>query len=254
MYISNSVLIDVLREATDQELISLSSIIEEREVKKPLAISNLRKEISTIGGHTLVNICRGDGTGYLDILDDIAKELKIKDIPSYDTEVKYFDDVNLLRYPKDESKELGIKYAEEVEEKIIVKILEMAYKDMSDEDKKTFDDQINKVAQEFNSNATQNLSGIAGLMALGNLGGFATYTFLTTSLSTLSIGTLGFATYTGATSLLSVMLGPIGWAGLGAIAILTFGQANTQKSIPIVATIGAIRQRIKYERQLKSEQ
>lgn len=118
---------------------------------------------------------------------------------------------------------------------------------MSEQDKLSFDAQINKIAKEFDSNITEKLTGTAGLMALGNLGGFATYTFLTTAMSTITMGTLGFGAYTAATTLLSIALGPVGWAGLGAATILALGKPDYQKLIPIVATIGAIRQRIKYE-------
>ena len=109
---------------------------------------------------------------------------------------------------------------------------------------------MNQIAKKYDNDIGTYLTGGAGLIALGNIGGFATYTFLTTSLSTISMGTLGFSAYTAATSLLSVMFGPIGWASLGAIAVLTLGSPNTKKLIPIVATIGAIRQRIEYEKQL----
>ncbi len=62
------------------------------------------------------------------------------------------------------------------------------------------------------------------------------------------MGTLGFGTYTAATYLLSVIMGSVGWVGLGAIAFLTLGSSNTKKLIPIIAIIGAIRQRIDYEK------
>lgn len=249
-FLSNTTLLDVLKLATKEELVSLTSLIEERKVENPSEIKVIRDEISSMGGHSFTNILRlGEGTGYLDILDDIAAELNIKGIPSYNCEVKYFDELDNLKYSREESLELGIKYTKNVEEKIILKILELSYEKMSKEEKKSFDEQINEIANKFDSNSKTYLTGGAGLIALGNLGGFATYTFLTTSLSTLSIGTLGFATYTGATSLLSVLLGPIGWASLGAIAVLTLGSPNTKKLIPIVATIGAIRQRIEYEKE-----
>ena len=142
---------------------------------------------------------------------------------------------------------MGIKYAKELEERIILKLLEMSYKEMTVQEKKTFDEQMNQIARKYDNNTTTYLTGSAGLIALGNLGGFATYTFLTTSLSTISMGTLGFGAYTATTSLLSIIMGPVGWVGLGAIAVLTLGSPNTKKLIPIVAIIGAIRQRIDYK-------
>jgi len=47
--------------------------------------------------------------------------------------------------------------------------------------------------------------------------------------------------------LLSIVLGPIGWAGLGIFAVYSIGGEDYKKTIPCVAIIGAIRQRIKYE-------
>jgi uncharacterized protein YaaW (UPF0174 family) len=61
------------------------------------------------------------------------------------------------------------------------------------------------------------------------------------------MGTLGFRAYTAATSFLSIVLGPIGWAGLGIFAAYSIGGENYKKTIPCIAIIGAIRQRIKYE-------
>lgn len=118
---------------------------------------------------------------------------------------------------------------------------------MSEKEKLSFDEQMNKVAKECSSNATQNLTGAAGFIVLGNLGGFATYTFLTTAMSTITLGTLGFGAYTTATSLLSFLLGPPGWTALGIATVFTVGKPDYQKLIPIVAIVGAIRQRVKYE-------
>ena len=61
------------------------------------------------------------------------------------------------------------------------------------------------------------------------------------------MGTLGFGAYTAATTLLSFVLGPPGWAALGIATVFTVGKPDYQKLIPIVAIIGAIRQRLKYE-------
>jgi len=246
MFISNSILRELLKKATDEERLTLTKILEPHR-KKPFNPKKLQKAICQEGGNGLANKFRGQGTGYLDILDDVAKELKIKKIPSYSTTVKYYDKVKSLSYGKKKSKKLSVKYAEKVEEKIILKLLKISYKNMSKKEKVSFNKQINKVTQKFDSNRTTHLTGTAALMALGNLGGFATYTFLTSAISTITMGTLGFGAYTAATSLLSIVLGPIGWAGLGVAAIWEVGKPDYKKLIPIVAVIGAIRQRIKYE-------
>lgn len=246
MFISNNTLRELLEKATYEERLSLTKILESDRIE-PFSIIKLQEDICWEGGHGFANTYRGQGTGYLDIVDEVADELDIKRIPSYNFEVKYYDEVELLKFDKNKAKLLGIEYAEQVEEKIILKLLELAYKNMSDDEKISFDNQMNKVAKEFDSNTTNKLTGATGLMVLGNLGGFATYTFLTTIMSTLSMGALGFTTYTAATAFLSVILGPAGWTCLGIATLLTIGKPDYQKLIPIVATIGAIRQRIKYE-------
>jgi uncharacterized protein YaaW (UPF0174 family) len=246
MFISNATLRELIEKATYEEKLSLTKILDKHQTK-PFSATKLQKDICWEGGHGFANTYRGQGTGYLDILDEVADELKIRNIPSYNSKVKYYDEIESLKYDQEKTNILGIDYAEKVEEKIILKVLEITYKEMSEQDKLSFDAQINKIAKEFDSNITEKLTGTAGLMALGNLGGFATYTFLTTAMSTITMGTLGFGAYTAATTLLSIALGPVGWAGLGAATILALGKPDYQKLIPIVATIGAIRQRIKYE-------
>lgn len=110
-----------------------------------------------------------------------------------------------------------------------------------------FDNSINQVVNEFGDNNHSGLVGTAGLMAIANLGGFATYTLLTSFMSAVSFGSLGFGAYTAATSLLSIAIGPVGWIALGSYAVFSLGKPSMSKLMPIVATVGAIRQRIKYE-------
>jgi uncharacterized protein YaaW (UPF0174 family) len=63
-------------------------------------------------------------------------------------------------------------------------------------------------------------------------------------LSTISLGTLGFGAYTAASSALSLVLGPVGWIALGAAGIYAFGKPELGKTIPLVATVAMIRQRL----------
>jgi uncharacterized protein YaaW (UPF0174 family) len=251
-FISNDVLIELLEQATEEERLSLTKILDESK-KKPYTPKKIQEELANAGGNSLVNLFRGEGTGYIDIVDDILDKLEIKGFPSYFLEIRHYDAKDALEFDESEARYKGIEYVEKAEEKIIIKLLEQAYKKMSDREKISFDEQINNVAMMFDSNASKNLSGVAGLMVLGNMGGFATYTFLTTAMSTITMGTLGFGAYTAATSLLSIVLGPIGWAGLGIFAAYSIGGEDYKKTIPCVAIIGAIRQRIKYENNLNRE-
>ena len=334
MFVSNGELRNLLELATNDEKLALTKILD-NYATTPYEAKRLQEEISLAGGHAIANGFRGQGTGYLDILDDVADALEINDRQSYESVVKYFDEALFLKDGKHTSQEatrLGLDYASKLEEKIIVTLIKKSYELMikqkedaekellksekaksaivldikhqsvqekeikvkmnfeSNSEKKEelenqrirlqnaiqrditkeqelkkkivetsrelkevtkriddFDDKVNEVVKDFDVNQLGKLTGTAGIMVLANLGGFATYTFLTSMMSVVSFGTLGFGAYTAATSLLSIMIGPVGWAGLGLLVIFTFGKAKMSQLMPIVATVGAIRQRVKYE-------
>lgn len=248
-FISNQVLRDILEQATIEERLSLTKILDSASIK-PFGATRLQIDICKEGGSFAGNLYRGQGTSYLDIVDDVLDELKISGFSGYNTSLCDFDKIEDLKFSESESRNKGIEYVEKAEEQIILKLLEKIYDELNTSEKEKFDKQLNKIAMEFKSNNIEKLSGITGLLILGKVGGFATYTFLTTALSTLSLGTLGFGAYTFATSLLSVALGPVGWAGLGIAGVFVLGRPEYNKLIPIVAIIGAIRQRLKFEKEI----
>jgi len=332
-FISNYELRKLLLLATDDEKLALTRVFDQ-DSKSPYGAITLQEKICKEGGHGFTNFWRGQGTGYLDILDDVANELELENIPSYNSSVKYYDELYYIKgekddtpesnikrlYTKDKATLLGLEYAENIEKIIIVELIKKSYelmvkqkkdyemalvklqketnltkldidqklnqwveddieeeleeelegqikkledkvevnsnneeklkKDIEEIAKRIddFDNTINEVIKEFNSDNFGKLTGTAGIMVLANLGGFATYTFLTSMMSAISMGTLGFGAYTAATSLLSIMIGPVGWAGLGLFTIFSLGKPQMSTLISLVAIIGAIRQRIKYEK------
>ena len=64
---------------------------------------------------------------------------------------------------------------------------------------------------------------------MGKLGGFATNTLMSTVMSAVSMGTLGFGAYTAASSILSVVMGPVGIVGSGAEALYQVARRNARK-------------------------
>ena len=364
-FISNSALRELLLKATEDENLALTKILDDHQTS-PFTYNKLQKEICLCGGHGVANWFRGSGTGYLDIVDDVADALEIDGREDYDSIVKYYDEIFYIKgeiddkpgssitrkYDRRQATDLGKEYASKYEKKIIIKVMENAYKQMKSEkeevkksllalkkekvslekkllikysamkelqniiaygeeeisrfgsnsdvavDKKRiqlqtdidefkneytsvtkelkslkstldtlpkeikkgeielseaekrlddFDSQLARTINSYDSTHLGAITGTAGLMVLANLGGFATYTFLTSMMSTLSLGTLGFGAYTAATSFLSVVIGPVGWAGLGLWTIFTLGKPDMNKLILLVATIGAIRQMVLFE-------
>lgn len=158
------------------------------------------------------------------------------------------DDFENLKFNERKATKINRRYIEECEDKIILKVLEATYKNMSEKDKELFNKSVQEVASQYGK-SSKGLVGAAGLMVVANMGGFATYTLMSSLLSTLSLGSLGFGAYTTASSLLSTLIGPVGWVGLGIYALYKLGQPDYKILIPVVATIGSIRQRVKYESQ-----
>lgn len=90
-----------------------------------------------------------------------------------------------------------------------------------------------------------------GGLVLANLSGFGLYMAAASSLSALTgaIGlTLPFAAYTGMSSILATVTGPVGWVALAAVAAFKLGGANYKKTMPGVLVIAAARARLIAER------
>ena len=76
---------------------------------------------------------------------------------------------------------------------------------------------------------------------------FAPYMLMSSVLHAISFGTLSFGAYTAASSLLHVLLGPVGWAALGAAVVHKASKGNLKKTIPFALAVGAVRQRVSSE-------
>ena len=256
-FLSNGVLQNLLERASAEERLSLTKILTPT-ASTALNGTKLQQEICAAGGHGVANFLRGQGTGYIDILDDVIDGLKVEGVPAYHR-AKVFNGQNLrqidelvsIRTDKrdiDECRRLGVAHVEMAENKVLIKLLETAYLNMTKEQKQAFDSRVREVANQFGSSGGKGLAGGAGLMVLGNLGGFATYTLMSTVLSTISFGALGFGAYTAASSLLSFVLGPVGWVAMGGAAVHALGKPELKVTIPLVANVAMIRQRIKHSR------
>lgn len=256
-FLSNGVLLDLMEMASDEERLTLTKILDP-SATKPLNGASLQQKICAAGGHGVANWVRGQGTGYIDILDDVINGLKVQDVPTYRGDKVFsglslwqIDEVDSIRINKRDREaclKLGVAHVETAENKVLIDLLESAYKNMSSEQRTAFDARVREVANQFGSTGGRGLAGGAGLMVLGNLGGFATYTLMSTVLSTISFGALGFGAYTAASSLLSLVLGPAGWVAMGGAAIHAIGKPELKATIPLVANVAMIRQRLSHGR------
>ncbi|MBZ9730890.1 hypothetical protein LB467_14435 [Salegentibacter sp. JZCK2] len=110
-----------------------------------------------------------------------------------------------------------------IEEEILVYKFQENFQKLSPEDKRRFQQELNKVLEKKNLEGSQLASlGSVGALALAEISGMGIYivasTFVGGLTSVLGI-TLPFAFYTGMSSFLAFVTGPVGWAvGIGALA------------------------------------
>ena len=274
-FISNEALYTLLSKATLEERRILSRALGHDQLP-PLSAEKLVEEASSTGGHSVINLVRQRGTGYIDILDDIAGEMGIKDLPRYDDlfkerfPVKELDQLEhvptksdtIKRYKKNgwrvtpyserEKQALrraGNEYCALAEQKILLKVgehMRAAYEKMSDADKAAFDDKVKKIAAEHGE-SWKALKVTGGAFLIASFGGFAPYMLMSSVLHAISFGTLSFGAYTAASSLLHVLLGPVGWAALGAAVVHKASKGNLKKTIPFALAVSAVRQRVSSE-------
>ena len=107
------------------------------------------------------------------------------------------------------------------------------------------DRQIAELARTDEGKGLAGLSTSAALLVVGNLGGFATFTLMSSVLSVLSLGTLGFGAYTAASSLLSMVLGPVGWTILGLYGVVKLGGPSDGQVVRLAAGCALVSQRLR---------
>ena len=133
-----------------------------------------------------------------------------------------------------------------LEEKIALYFFEKVLSKMSEEKRTALLNefsQTNKIDKE-KTNAMKKAASTGTVMALLSAGGFPVYVAATTALGAITgvLGiTLPFAAYTTLTSMISTILGPVGWVGLGLFTIMKVTGANYKKLIPAILMVAVIR-------------
>lgn len=250
LYLSNFDLTEVIQLGNLEEKLNLSRLLEnDQKIKEPLEDYYLYDEITSSGGNSLANFAREQGNSYLDIVIDVAKNIKVKDYENLSYErLKFFDEVKSVNeYGLDQQQTLNKMRKERIanlEEQIIYKFMEMAYEQMKPEEKLKFDQAIHDLAVSQGIMNKKLSSGIAGLITVGEIGGFSTYMLMSMFFSKLGAGALGFSFFTGASSILGIILGPIGWSLSAGALIWSFSSPDKTKMAKIVLTVALIRIRL----------
>jgi uncharacterized protein YaaW (UPF0174 family) len=148
----------------------------------------------------------------------------------------------------DTAKKVGASYSEAgttlaVENAIVSQVWKQALEDMTGKQRTQVRESIAELASKHGRQIGTELSGFAALGA-AQLSGFGIYmagsTLLGSINGALGLG-LGFGAFTGLSSLISVVIGPVGWAALGLFTVAKPGGPNYKKIIPVIFVVATYR-------------
>lgn len=182
-------------------------------------LGRITEELKLFGGNTIANLFRlGKGVTYKEIVEDVAKEMKVK-FSSNDT-------------------------AEEIENKLILKVFETTWKELTDEEKKKFIEEMGF------SDKNLTAQGITALIQTClKMGGFKTYQLTVIIVNAVSKAILGrgltFAGNAALTKYLSVLIGPVGLTLTGIWTVVDIASPAKRVTIPAVFYVALLRKQIK---------
>ena len=202
----------IINKANSEEIKILSNILKLKEISKEQIIPELIKN-----SKNLLEVLNDDPS-YSSILEKIKNKLKITENSKSDNDI---------------------------EKAIAIKVLNDALSKMSIEQKNQFEKEIIKISDKENGYSYK-VGTVFSALTAAQVSGFGVYLLATSTLSTLSgiIGiSLPFAAYTGLSSAISVIIGPVGWIGAGLFTLWKINDVNFNKIIPSVIYISWLREK-----------
>jgi uncharacterized protein YaaW (UPF0174 family) len=178
--------------------------------------ANLEQHVSWVGT-PVFSYALGNRKTYREVVTDLAEQLKVK-FPAADATA-------------------------EIEARIVEKVWRDTLSRMAPDQREELLSRANALAQKQGKSLRKEAGALAALTT-AQLSGFGIYLAASTLLgainSALGLG-LSFGVFTGLSSLISVLIGPIGWAGLGLFTIHKLGAPNYKKLLPVVILVAAER-------------
>lgn len=178
-------------------------------------IDVIKEEIQSFGGNSFVNVFRGGGVQYKEVLCDVCDKMK----------VNYNKNAN----------------TQTIENNLFMKILEDSMANMTEEELKKIAEELKLKTTSFTSNAM-----MLALQAAIKQGGFKSYQIaliVANSIWKALFGKgLAFAANTTLTRTLSIFAGPIGWAITAIWTAIDIAGPAYRVTIPAVIQIAFLRQ------------
>ena len=230
-------LVPLLQKCSDEDLDPLVKFIKKAEFTETLSDSygystyypkhskyadQIAHEIRLFGGNSIPNFFRDEGPPYKEIVQDVAKKLGV--------DYEYYDSV------------------ERVEMKMLLKILEDAFDEMSSKEK-------DEVIKAFEQGGAENLdfrtgfpmSAILAQLAVKS-SGFLAYQIAVIVANSVAKAVLGhglkLATNAALTRAIGIFAGPIGWVITGIWTAISIAGPAYRVTIPCVCHVAYLRQKI----------
>lgn len=176
---------------------------------------DIAEEIQTFGGNSIVNFFRGEGVHYKEILCDVCDKMKVNYNKNSDTKV--------------------------IEQNLLMKILEDAMTNMSEEELK----EISKSLELKNTNFTSQ-AVMASLQIAIKQSGFLAYKVAVIVANGIAKALLGHglkvATNAALTRTISIFAGPIGWVITGLWTAIDIAGPAYRVTIPTTIQVAYLRQ------------
>jgi uncharacterized protein YaaW (UPF0174 family)/putative component of toxin-antitoxin plasmid stabilization module len=189
---------------------------KERLTKLGSQRAELERYISWVGT-PIFSYALGNAKSYDQIVADVAEQVGVPASPSISTA--------------------------EIESKLLQKLWKDTLSGLSFEQREELQAKVEAAAAQYGTSVKKEMVGFAGLAA-AQMSGFGVYVMGSTLLgalnSALGMG-LGFGAFTGLSSAISIMIGPVGWAAIGLYTLKKLGVPNYKKLLPVVILIASQR-------------
>jgi uncharacterized protein YaaW (UPF0174 family)/DNA-nicking Smr family endonuclease len=195
----------------------LSALSESEQIRWLGAHRNEVEDHFSFVGSSFLAYMAGNGKSYSQIVIDVAEKLNASDGTNDNTAA--------------------------IEQSIIRKVWNDTVARMTPEQRQELLAQTEALAAKYGVGLGKELAGLASL-TVAQMSGFGVYLLGSTLLgainSALGLG-LGFGAFTGLSSLISTVIGPVGWAALGLFTVLKLGRPNYKKLLPAIILIATAR-------------
>ncbi len=222
-YCSNElldVLVETLTKDKDGELRNVETLTVKESYKTHnpnhlMYWEDIAEEIQTFGGNSVVNLFRDGGVQYKEVLCNVCDKMK----------VNYNEKSDIYK----------------IEQNLLMKILEDAMTEMSEEELKEITKELNLRTTTFTSQAV-----MAALQVSIRQSGFVAYQIAVIVANAIAKALLGhglkFATNATLTKTLSIFAGPIGWIITGLWTAIDIAGPAYRVTIPTTIQVAYLRQ------------